>query len=1031
MPRTTPPGDPALRSAVEAYLTGTPDPLGAAAVFDAVHEATPINGRPGLDVAADAWVVEHGVGFAAVAVVELLARVTPLRVFGHHQWPGWAVVARVRHALAMASDAVYLATTERLAPHRTTSRARFAIAFLVPTEQGWVNEAIDEAAVPRYAAASARWLLLAAATTMEQYERLDPLHGWTFPTRTTLLDGIGPPFAPVLASEARSSPEYSLEPLRLLATVPTDEAFRALIDLVDLPGATVAIRTAAQRFPERAVRLLAEAVATAPPTAPVHHLLRAHLIRHPDVAAAVLPTLDAETRAAGHTLIADTDRPDAPPDMLPAVLTAPPWEQQRRTRKPILVPGLVAPVVRHVAWESGEQKAWAALPAPYPYDRRSTNWRSEIVRLHEKPWHFRFQFDILAAAPVELLRPVLPGVTPEAQWRSEPDTLRRAAARLELDVLAHLLHAARLRPARLGPVLLPFCTNEVAETMADWLVRTKAGRATAKDYFARHGVVAASLLVPAALAKAAGPRHAAGAALRLAAAQQGAAAVVEAATAEYGTRAGDGIADLLATDPLDVLPARMPPIGPWVDPAGLPRLLLRDREHAVPLDRVQHVLTALSLCVPDAPYAGVEQVREACDPDSLAEFGWSLFRTWLDAGAPPKESWALTAIGAIGDDDTARRLAPLINVWPGNGHSARAAAGLDVLASIGTDIALMQLDRLSRKAKSTALKSRARDRIDAIAQDLELTPDQLADRLVPDLDLQPDGTLTLDFGPRAFVVGFDEQLQPFVTGPDGKSRKALPKPGQQDDPVLAPAAVKRFAVLKKDVRELAADQVRRLEQAMVTSRRWTGREFGDLFRSHPLLGHLTRRLVWARFDGDTAVATFRAAGHATVDVHDEPVALPVDAIVGIAHPMHLGAEITRWSVEFARHGIAAPFPQLDRPVYTLLDDGPLDRFHGAKVDIGQVLSLLRRGWLRGEPKDNGTEGWITKPVSGGRAVVLDLSPGIQVGMVHEFPDQVIHQVRLEDDAHLEWWSELPSLPIEDLDPITASELLADLAHLTR
>jgi hypothetical protein len=96
LPRTTPPGDPARRSAVEAYLTGTPDPLGAAAVFDAVHDVTPPHERIELAVAGDAWVVEHGVGFAAAAVVELLGHVTALRVSAHRPWPGWAVVARVR-----------------------------------------------------------------------------------------------------------------------------------------------------------------------------------------------------------------------------------------------------------------------------------------------------------------------------------------------------------------------------------------------------------------------------------------------------------------------------------------------------------------------------------------------------------------------------------------------------------------------------------------------------------------------------------------------------------------------------------------------------------------------------------------------------------------------------------------------------------------------------------------------------------------------------------------------------------------------
>ncbi|MCQ0018518.1 DUF4132 domain-containing protein [Actinomadura madurae] len=60
--------------------------------------------------------------------------------------------------------------------------------------------------------------------------------------------------------------------------------------------------------------------------------------------------------------------------------------------------------------------------------------------------------------------------------------------------------------------------------------------------------------------------------------------------------------------------------------------------------------------------------------------------------------------------------------------------------------------------------------------------------------------MTLDYGGRRFVVGFDEQLKPFVTDEDGKPRKSLPKPGVRDDETLAPAAYKRFADLKKEAR---------------------------------------------------------------------------------------------------------------------------------------------------------------------------------------------------------------------------------------
>ncbi|MEU7716027.1 hypothetical protein AB0B03_29270, partial [Micromonospora chalcea] len=48
---------------------------------------------------------------------------------------------------------------------------------------------------------------------------------------------------------------------------------------------------------------------------------------------------------------------------------------------------------------------------------------------------------------------------------------------------------------------------------------------------------------------------------------------------------------------------------------------------------------------------------------------------------------------------------------------------------------------------------------------------------------------------------------------------------------------------------------------------------------------------------------------------------------------------------------------------------------------GRLLSLERRGWRRGAPQDAGIQSWLEREVPGGRAVVIDLDPGIAVGIV--------------------------------------------------
>ncbi|GAB3848068.1 DUF4132 domain-containing protein [Dactylosporangium cerinum] len=345
----------------------------------------------------------------------------------------------------------------------------------------------------------------------------------------------------------------------------------------------------------------------------------------------------------------------------------------------------------------------------------------------------------------------------------------------------------------------------------------------------------------------------------------------------------------------------------------------------------------------------------------------------------------------------------------------------------------MHLHGIADKVKNRSVRERAAERLADAATTRGLSPEQLADRLVPDLGLRADGGLVLDYGPRRFVVGFDDQLRPTVADEDGKRLKSLPKPGARDDATLGPAAYQRFSALKKDVRTIAADQIRRLERAMVRRRRWTAEELRELFVAHPLVWHLARRLVWAGYaDDGTAHTAFRIAEDRTLaTVDDDPATLDPSATVGIAHPLDLGADLARWSVVFADYEILQPFPQLGREIHALTPaertSVTLTRFDGLAGPSGRFMSLDRHGWRLGPPLDGGGQCWVERDLAGGHLVIAELHPGIAIGDPSLTPQQTIrdvHIVAAGDDPQ----STDHHIPFAVLDPITASEVLRDL-HL--
>lgn len=854
----------------------------------------------------------------------------------------------------------------------------------------------------------------------------------------TAAEGIGTAVAPLIGKDL-SGPYASADRMKqganALVELPTDEAFLLLLGHADDKRVRPALLEAMHRYPVRALRLLAADVRdhAGRASSVSGQLLTAHIAAHRTRVERALPTLDGDLAKIVQPLLCPADRlADAPADALPAVLTAPPWTRQRSTTGPTVLTGLTAGGEPVVEWMPGEREQWAASISWYTRRHDTGDWQQDIDALrHGLDTCTLRPARIYVHGPEDLVTPLLASWDPTDLWDGY-DTLKPVAARFGLTALPLLLRVVPRQPGSLARLLLPFVDESVARHMADWEVRLKSAAPVARSWFERHGVRAAPLLVPDAVGKAGRARRAAEQALLRIAAVHGD-AVVRGAAESYGPQAAKAVAGLLSADPLErALPAVMPTVPGWADPSLLPQIAVTSGG-ALPPDAVRHVLTMLAMSGPGEPYPGLVEVTGTADASSLAAFAWALFEQWRLASMPAKEAWVLSALGLLGDDGTVRRLAPVIRAWPGEGAHHRAVEGLDVLAAIGSDVALLHLHGISQQVRFKALKARATEKITEVASGLGLTGEQLSDRLVPDLGLDADGSTVVDYGTRTFTVGFDEQLRPYVLESDGKRRKDLPKPGARDDAELAAAERKRFMGLKKDVRTVASDQVRRLEAAMVGGRSWTAQEFGELFVGHPLLGHLVRRLVWlSEADGESTA--FRVAADRTfADAEDRTFALPRGAAVRLAHPLHLGEELVTWSEVFADHEVLQPFPQLGRAVFALTEEEAghhrLTRFEGLKVPTGRVLGLERRGWQRGAPQDAGVERWISKPLGDDRCLVIALDTGIAVGAVDMFPDQTLETVWLDTRPHDYWPGRGRALRLGALDAVTASELLADLAGL--
>ncbi|WP_051704642.1 DUF4132 domain-containing protein [Glycomyces sp. NRRL B-16210] len=1041
-------------AAGNAFLDGKADPAGAAAVaaLSAAEDRRSDNTsclRPDLDL----WIQEYGLPFAFAAAVE---RLPVYSSTDEHRVAG-AIAERVirpyaldypyllmnelrdggitalRSLLADLPDDEYAAVLAEVAGHRDTGPKRLVAALLFPDQTAWVLEACTDYAAAR----TFGWSDILIMHTLSEPAQLaaaglNDVSGYYTDAATVaaLVDGLGTDALPVLAATLDTSDltsELRKLVLRAISLLPSDDAVEYLLRHLDRPHVFEPASDAAARFPVRTLRAALRLTETAP--AGLRPVLTA-------IAVIAEPQgrehLSDDERATLDALLTETVRvPEATAEELPQLLVAPPWTLKRPNAKPVVIDGLRPPSETHLLWAPGEQREWSELWGYYSYDE--AYWDRYFAE--ETPRHNDWRYtQFMAYGPHEKAAEHL------KDWIDNDGRVvtgalgQRLLARFGEPVIDRLLDGVA-KDATSQDLPGPILNTAAARIAAERLDRLKSTRLSAAEWFERHGLDTVAHLVPDALGADKKRRRYAETALAHLSIRHGQEAIVARAE-QFGPEAAAAIGLVVGGDPLTPRGVKVPKPAAWASPVMLPQVLLAGGERALPAESIPHLITVLALATPDYPYAGLDVVAETCDRASLSRFGKALFEQWLAVGAPPKDGWALTQLAHFAEDETVWMLAPKVREWPGQSQHKRAVTGLEVLGAIGSEEALRAIQGIADKVKFKALKEEASRQIQGIAQGLGLSREQLADRLVPDFGLGEDAALTLDYGPRSFTVAFDEHLKPFVVDDTGKARKALPKPGAKDDPELAEASYKRFGALKKELRNVAADQVGRLESAMVGARTWSVEEFRRFFADHALTRHLARRLVWLAEDGDARFG-FRIAEDGTFsDVEDDALDLPENATIRVAHPVHLEREeVEAWAEVLADYEILQPFDQLTRPIMTFTEEelatGHLTRFEGVTVDVGRILGMAKRGWRRAAPEDAGMEPGFSYELPGGGYVMVGLEPGIYAGAVAEFPEQKLESVRLTERET--YWA--PRKDEQDwrdkaIDPVTASEVLAALTRLT-
>jgi len=370
---------------------------------------------------------------------------------------------------------------------------------------------------------------------------------------------------------------------------------------------------------------------------------------------------------------------------------------------------------------------------------------------------------------------------------------------------------------------------------------------------------------------------------------------------------------------------------------------------------------------------------------------------------------------------------------------ALAVKAVNAVALNGSSYALMTVDNISRKYKSRAVRAAAVDALANAANQLGLTTQELADKIVPDMGFDEKMCRTFDFGSRKFSVYLTPQLDIEIFEGE-KKLKNLPKIGVNDDPVLAEKATADFKEMKKQMKTVVDAQKQRLEYVLMLDRKWTAEAWKALFVKNPLMHCFAIGLIWGIYENGCLKTSFRYLDDGSfTNSDDDEIELSEVMQIGLVHPLELTEhEKEAWLEQLDDYEIIQPFDQLRRKVYKVAEidknKTACELFKNTEITNTTLVNrMTKAGWYKGQAQDAGFfYEFIRNDISG-----KDKDPDgklVNIGMTAElkFSGTYIGYYEIEDVTVEELYFRLPdtayndNMKLGDVSPRYYSEVVLQL-----
>ncbi len=465
----------------------------------------------------------------------------------------------------------------------------------------------------------------------------------------------------------------------------------------------------------------------------------------------------------------------------------------------------------------------------------------------------------------------------------------------------------------------------------------------------------------------------------------------------------------------------------WLEEENLPNLFWEEKKSLVDKNVIRFLFYRMKRAKGINSDIEAKQIIQLIDKEKSEKFAIALLSAFQDSNADNKIKYYLTLSGLLGGDAMTQKLNALISKSIADKRMKMAENIIGALAMVGSDKALRSVETIYRKManKKPKLSQTAKEALDAAALELNISSDELSDRLIPDFgfegqykNIEIDGDEYRAFVSNDFKINFLNE--------DNKIRKNLPS--------NAPKELKtEFKEIQKEIKDVVKSQDIRLEKYLVDERRWTVSEWRQFFFENPILFVYSMKLLWGVFDADgQLISSFYCSEDASLyDVNDEEIELSEDNFIGILHPLYLEEELCeQWKDKLYEMGIITVFPIIDRKVFRVENEESEAHstrcFYNKNVPKGADYVggfLLKRNWMKSASDGGGAV--FSRLYRDGEIVAWANIEGPAMFYLGGETPATVYEISFRNKQ----WKD--KIMLKDLPKVFYSEVLSDIDQLIK